>query len=216
MYNHNDDLGTFKGLILSNIISQINKPNELPQRLLNALSYLKNNNDLLITKADKGGKTVVMDQFVYVEKMETLLNDQTTYVKINRNPLQSWQQNYNRKLKHILHDYPEFITQFSSYMPSLPYIYGLPKIHKENNPLRPIVSTRNSVNYKLCSWISKMLSPLLNKISGTHIINNIDFLDRVKNLSLYSRNNPYCPYEIESGNQNTRKVTRKIINDLNS
>ena len=50
MYNHNDDLGTFKVLILSNIISQINKPNELPQRLLNALSYLKNNNDLLIGK----------------------------------------------------------------------------------------------------------------------------------------------------------------------
>ena len=33
---------------------------------------------------------------------------------------------------------------------------------------------------------------------------------------MYSRNNPYCPLEIESGNQNTQKVTRKIINDLNS
>ena len=99
-----------------------------------------------------------------------LLDDPTTYVKINRNPLQSWQQNYNRRLKNILKNYPDFITQFVSYMPTLPYIYGLPKIHKENNPLRPIVSTRNSVNYKLCSWISKMLTPLLNKISGTHII----------------------------------------------
>ena len=176
-----------KSLILSNIISQIDQPNQPPQRLLNALSYLKNNHELLITKADKGGKTVVMDRFVYVQKMESLLDDPTTYVKIDRNPLQSWQQNYNRRLKNILKNYPEFITQFVSYMPTLPYIYGLPKIHKENNPLRPIVSTRNSVNYKLCSWISKMLTPLLNKISGTHIINNIDFMNKIQGISLNNR-----------------------------
>ena len=72
-------------------------------------------------------------------------------------------------------------------MPTLPGVYGLPKIHKEGNPLRPIVSTINSVNYKLAAFLSKHLTPLLNTIANTHIINNDHFIDRIKNHHLINR-----------------------------
>ena len=41
--------------------------------------------------------------------------------------------------------------------------YGLPKIHKTGNPLKPIVSSRGSVTYGVARVISKVLKPLVDK-----------------------------------------------------
>ena len=54
---------------------------------------------------------------------------------------------YNKTLRSMSKDNPDFRKKFLAFMPSLPYLYGLPKIHKENIPLRPIVSTTGSVPY---------------------------------------------------------------------
>ena len=40
----------------------------------------------MFTHADKGNLTVCMDTKEYIMKMENLLNDQNTYVKIKINP----------------------------------------------------------------------------------------------------------------------------------
>ncbi|KAL6423075.1 hypothetical protein ACFW04_010509 [Cataglyphis niger] len=40
--------------------------------------FLRNNDDIFVTKADKGHVTVVMDKKDYLEKMEYILNDQST------------------------------------------------------------------------------------------------------------------------------------------
>ena len=39
-----------------------------------------------------------------------------------------------------------------------PRIYGLPKIHKEDVPLRPICSSINSPSYDLCKYIMEILN----------------------------------------------------------
>ena len=44
---------------------------------------------------------------------------------------------------------------------SLPSVYGLPKVHKSNVPLRPIVSFYNSPTYKLSKYLVSLLSPLV-------------------------------------------------------
>jgi len=50
--------------------------------------YLReNNNDIMVTRADKGQTTVVMDKKDYFEKMDSLLNDQSTYKKLKKDPL---------------------------------------------------------------------------------------------------------------------------------
>ena len=176
-----------KGFILHDIIDQLRNSNSFPRRLEEALRYLKRNKELIITKADKGGKTVVMDKRVYIQKMNSLLDDENTYKKLTKNPLKNWQTTYNRKLKSILKDYPDQEKRFRAYLPTLPCVYGLSKIHKEGNPLRPIVSTINSVNYKLAAFLSKHLSPLLNTIANTHIINNNHFINRIKSYNLFNR-----------------------------
>ena len=42
-----------------------------------------------------------------------------------------------------------------------PRIYGLPKIHKDGVPLRPIVNTIGSPTYELAKFVAKWLGPLI-------------------------------------------------------
>lgn len=48
--------------------------------------FLRDNDDIFVTKADKGQCTVIMNKKDYLEKMETLLSDEATYKKLNRDP----------------------------------------------------------------------------------------------------------------------------------
>ena len=64
-----------------------------------------------------------------------------------------------------------------------PMFYGLPKIHKTGNPLRPIVSSRGSVTYGVTKVLSKVLKLLVGK-SPHHIQSTGDFVSKVKGLTL--------------------------------
>ena len=62
-----------------------------------------------------------------------------------------------------------------------PKFYGLPKIHKTGNPLRPIVSSRGSVTY----GVSKIHSKVLNLLAGkfpNHIQSTDDIVTKAKGL----------------------------------
>ena len=48
----------------------------------------------------------------------------------------------------------------------LPQLFGLPKIHKPEVPLRPIVSSIGSVTYDLAKELTRILSPLRGKTSS--------------------------------------------------
>ena len=63
--------------------------------------------------------------------------------------------------------------------------YGLPKIHKENIPLRPIVSLPGSPSYELSKYLAMILQPLVK--TSPHTINNTNsFLTNNKDLKLVS------------------------------
>ena len=48
--------------------------------------FLKENQNLLVTKADKGNKTVIISAEEYHDKMMELLNDASTYSKLKTDP----------------------------------------------------------------------------------------------------------------------------------
>src|SRR5215469_4704573 len=171
-----------KGFILSEIIN--GKKNQLPKLLIDALLRLKKNNDIIICKADKGNKIVLMNKDDYFRKSYELLNDDSVYKKLTSNPLKTTQSRFNQTLKCLLHNNPNLIKRFLSYMPRLSYFYGLPKIHKLQIPLRPIISNVNSITYNLAKWLTQILSPVVGKISGSHIKNSVEFVDRIRGVNL--------------------------------
>ena len=62
-----------------------------------------------------------------------------------------------------------------------PKFYGLPKVHKQGTPLRPIVSSIGAATYQTSKELSKILKALVGK-SGHHIHNNQDFLEDLKSI----------------------------------
>ena len=64
-----------------------------------------------------------------------------------------------------------------------PKFYGLSKIHKTCNPLRPTVSSRGSVTYGVAKVLSKVIKLLVGK-SSHHIQNTGDFVSKAKKFTL--------------------------------
>ena len=64
-----------------------------------------------------------------------------------------------------------------------PKFYGLPKIHKQDTPLRPIVSSIGTASYNTAKELAKILKPLVGK-SQHHLQNTKDFIQQIKDVKL--------------------------------
>ena len=64
-----------------------------------------------------------------------------------------------------------------------PRIYRLPKIHKPDWPLRPIVSFINSPLYSPSKFVAKILTPLINS-TNLSIKNSFEMIDRISNFKI--------------------------------
>ena len=64
-----------------------------------------------------------------------------------------------------------------------PKFYGLPKIHKVDMPLRPIVSSIGTVTYETSKELARILKPLVGN-SLHHVKNTQDFIQQIKGIHL--------------------------------
>ncbi|XP_061389122.1 uncharacterized protein LOC133324293 [Musca vetustissima] len=140
---------------------------------------------IIITSADKGNKTVVMYKEQYRYKLNNLLDDKTTYKPIREDPTEKLQR-MNNNLVNDLHK-NKLISKWeksklTSISASAPDLYGLPKIHKENTPLRPIAASTNVPCYNLAQYVGKLLRTI---ISPTYNIKNcMDLKDKLNDIKL--------------------------------
>ena len=118
--------------------------------------------DVIILPADKGNATVVMSKEEYDRKIMALL-DTPTYRRLPRDPTASQESKISRTQLKLKKEKKIPLRVYDKLRPSgsqPPRIYGLPKIHKLDVPLRPIVSCINSPTYRLSQHISALISPL--------------------------------------------------------
>jgi hypothetical protein len=64
-----------------------------------------------------------------------------------------------------------------------PRFYGLPKVHKTNMPMRPIVSSIGTISYECARYLSTVLSPLVGQ-SVHHVKNSKEFSEEIRSYSL--------------------------------
>ena len=69
----------------------------------------------------------------------------------------------------------------------LPRMYGLPKIHNFNLPLRPIVSFVGSATYELSKLLKNILSPLIGNTMHT-VKNSEEFFELLKMINILDNN----------------------------
>ena len=62
-----------------------------------------------------------------------------------------------------------------------PKFYGLPKVHKRDIPLIPVVSSRGTTTYEATKELSRVLKPLVGKCPH-HIKNTKDFVYQIQGI----------------------------------
>ena len=136
-------------------------------------------------KADKGVAMVIMDRQDYINKANQLLN-QDTYKVITKDPTNTIKNKLINILKNIKTKTGLGTNTYKSMYPTgcvPPKFYGLPKIHKPDTPLRPIVSSCGSVTYGVAKELAKILKPLVGK-SPHHINSTQDFVEQARQFKL--------------------------------
>ena len=176
----------------------------IPKRLFKAATSLKRNKSIRITKSDKGNSIVIIDHDQYLQKARSLLGDSNVYLKL-RSSLKyntsTFKKNFCVKLRKIASHCPDpsFFNRFepkNNVLPPLPHFYGLVKTHKENHPLRPIIAARNTVTHSLSKWLNSYLKPLVGTFSDSHIMNNVDFIAKVRDIP--TLNHKLVSFDVEA------------------
>ena len=110
------------------------------------------------------------------------LNNSGSYKKLNKNPLNKIAKEVSKaiKLSNIKEDDKKKLIVSC---PSTPRIYGLPKIHKEGAPLRPIVNTIGSPTYQLAKYLANKLKPLVGNTSS-FVKDSSFFVNKIKNIKV--------------------------------
>ena len=113
------------------------KPNKYKQNISRdeqqALNNLKNDANIIIKQADKGGAIVIMDKSHYKEMVLEQLNDTEYYKKLNKNPDKATA----KRIKKLVGDHScltdKEIAYLCDFVPKQSNFYGLPKIHKSKD-----------------------------------------------------------------------------------
>ena len=105
-----------------------------------ALQQLKNDPTVIITKADEGNITTVLDKECYDHKIKKMLDDQGTYKHLKTNPTVSTNKDVNKCVNNFLEikkNTKEASFKLKHLDATTPRLYKLPKLPKENIPQRP-------------------------------------------------------------------------------
>uniref|UniRef100_A0A8C5QJI9 Reverse transcriptase domain-containing protein n=1 Tax=Leptobrachium leishanense TaxID=445787 RepID=A0A8C5QJI9_9ANUR len=127
-----------------------------------ALLELRDMEDIVIKKSNKGGNIVILDNDQYCNMVLKILEDTNTYQVLSTNPTDL----YSSELRNILNEAlgQDLISknEFQFMNPNQPTIstfYALPKMHKGKIPPpgRRIVSDRNNLTQNSSIYIDKVL-----------------------------------------------------------
>lgn len=148
--------------------------------------FLDNKCDIIITKADKGNVTVAMMTDEYETKMNQLLDDNNTYEVITKNPTNCTQVNNNEIIEKLFDYQCIGIGEYRkciSHNALTPRIYGLPKIHKDGIPLRPVVSYIGAPTYGTAGFLSDVLYHVVDK-NKYYINNSYEVREMIKKVKV--------------------------------
>ena len=98
-----------------------------------------------------------------------------------------------------------------------PIFTGLPKIHKDNIPIRPLVNFTTATGLKTAKPLVRLIKDKLQLQNNHSIVNNTDFINRVKSVELQP-NHKLASFDITDLYTNipvkdTLKILRNNLSD---
>jgi hypothetical protein len=114
-------------------------------------------NNLTITKADKGKTTAILTLTEYEQKVNDFIKE-NKITEINSNPTQK----YQKRIKQILKQnktirQKEHTWKYTNMNPMPPTLHATIKLNKPGTPIRPIINWKNAPAYKLAKLLQNHL-----------------------------------------------------------
>ena len=161
--------------------------NFIYNNILETKSFLKNNPDIFVSRADKGNVSVVASKKEYINSMKKIFENINTYLQLDSNPvitvqnrifnlLNGWR---NKKYLNPSIERKQILTDNTN----LPRAYGLYKIHKNGFPLRTIISCIDSP----LSFISNLYKDILTAACphpSNVVKNSYEFKNKIKDTTI--------------------------------
>nr|XP_054750223.1 uncharacterized protein LOC129255931 [Lytechinus pictus] len=146
-----------------------------------ALESLRSNPNIVIKPADKGSAIVVMSSKDYIDEGIRQLSDVTTYQKLDKDLTDQHLQLVKQTIDTLDED-KKVKRNLIPTNASCPNMYFLPKIHKPNNPGRPIVSGCSCPTVEISKYLDFHLRPLVTRLPS-YLQDTTDFLNHIDNLN---------------------------------
>ena len=208
----------------------------LTTRERDALKRLRRRTDIVIKSADKGSGVVVMDRNWYIDECSRQLNDSKFYKTLDKDITTDIQKRiriYVERMHRdkIIDDHTKRFLILTDPKPGRFYI--LPKIHKQGNPGRPIVSSNSHPTERISQFVDYHLKPLVQTTQSfikdtTHFLTKLQQLGQLPNnailvtldvSSLYT-NIPHneginaCRHFLETRNRTPSTISSETLCDL--
>ena len=153
-----------------------------------------------------------MTQKQYDDKMMEHLT-QDCYSPLKKDPTDSLTRKLDNVLKKLLNEQKidkSFYDSCRTPNPRRPQLYGLPKIHKPGNPIRPIISFYNTPLSSLHKKLSNIIKPLT--LSTIRLKDSQEFVKHLQDTS-DPNFSYYCSLDIKSlyTSCNMKKATDTVL-----
>ena len=149
-----------------------------------ALDALNDRDDLIITQADKGGAIVIWGIQEYLKEADSHLRNTEFYEELTRDPFMEYQELITNSLDKMHRDNwidKRTATALRPTNSKPARFYLLPKVHKPNNPGRPVISSTNCHTTKLSKFVDHYIQPHA-KLLKSYIRDTTEFLNRISSI----------------------------------
>ena len=162
--------------------------NRANQSLHGTLRKLAQDSTIKICKLDKGNGIAILKTEDYYNKLDKIVNDTSKFmeVKLQDKAVHPLIQKEN-SISYYIKRYLKKVDGYARLIPSGSKpgkLYGLAKIHKNNVPLRPVVSMVDTPEYHLAKYLDNLIKP---HIPDSYLLKSTD--DFIQRLSKFPCNN---------------------------
>ena len=169
------------------------------------IKSLRTGEDIIISKPCKGSSVVILNHSDYISEMNTILTDTTKFkcleAAFEYDNTAKIESKLQRRLLSLTKDDRLPRSIYESIYPTRslrPGMYGSPKIHNENTPLRSMHSVIGSSLYQLAKFLSCALQPVLDSNSSNCIKDPFTFVKTTHHLNLGTFTTFLCSFHISS------------------
>ena len=168
--------GTYRHLATKQIkyIMNNNRCNTLHKRkqyIINEVKNILQKNNLTMVNADKSKAIVIIDKNTLEEKIRNLMQE-NKITQLNKDPTDKYYKQIQQMIKNcnLLIDKhtQRFLTNIK---PMAPKLNVYLKVHKENEPIRPVINNKQAPSYKTAKFLNKKLCNLID-LPHTYNIKN--------------------------------------------